>query len=64
VCEVAVLLHDDTNPQADLQHVLMGITLGGKLGLAPIPDDFSGQALDLATGKMNQFITDVLAKLP
>lgn len=33
-----------------MQHIMMGIMLGGKLGLAPLPKDFDGQALDIATG--------------
>jgi len=36
----------------------MGLTLGGKLGLAPIPEDFSGQALDVATG-MNRMTKEI-----
>ncbi|KIW08646.1 hypothetical protein, variant [Verruconis gallopava] len=34
----------------DLQHALMGVTLGGRLHLAPLPEDFKGEVLDIATG--------------
>ena len=34
----------------DMQHIMMGATLGGKLGLAPLAEDFNGRVLDIATG--------------